>query len=91
MQKSDLDVVQHSGCELGDVSLELRLFIETIACSSCPMSARSSQMLRADSERQTQKYQVAGDAPALPYAAGILPDHGRVGFTVKCLAELGHI
>ena len=49
MQKSDLSVVQHSACDLREVSIELRLFIETIACNSCPMSARSSQS--ADSER----------------------------------------
>lgn len=57
MQKSDLSVVQHSTFDLREVSLELRLFIETLACSSCQMSARSSQ-LSADSERQIQKYRM---------------------------------
>jgi hypothetical protein len=53
MQKSDLCVVQHSARDLREVSFELRLFIESIACSSCPMSVRSSQALSADSERAT--------------------------------------
>ena len=53
MQKSDLSAVQHSPCDLRGMSLELRVFIETIACSSCPMSARSSQSKPADSGRTT--------------------------------------
>ena len=51
MQMSDLIVVQPSTCDLREVSLELRLFIESIACSSCPMSARSSQLSSADPEQ----------------------------------------
>lgn len=51
MQKSDLSVVQLAACDLLGMSLELRMFIETIACSSCPMSARSSQSKPADSGR----------------------------------------
>lgn len=49
MQKSDISSVQHSVCDLRGMSLELRMFIEIIACSSCPMSARSSQSKPADS------------------------------------------
>ncbi len=51
MQKSDISSVHHSACDLRGMSLELRVFIETIACSSCPMSARSSQSKPADSGR----------------------------------------
>ena len=69
MEKSDIGVVQQSTCVLRGMSLELRLFIEMIACSSCPNSARSSQSLSAESEPYTQRHGLA--------ASGRTTTHGR--------------
>ena len=69
MREPDLSVVQPSGCDLRELSLELRLFIETVACSSCRMSPRSSQSFSADSEGPKYERRVAGEALALPDVA----------------------